>query len=307
MQDLNDLFYFAQVVERGGFAAAGRALGVPKSKLSRRVAVLEDRLGVRLLQRSTRRFAVTEIGQVYLRHCQAMVAEATAAQEAIDHTRTEPRGQVRVSCPFGLLELIETVVTGFLVDFPRVRLVVERTNRRVDLIEEGFDIALRVRNEPLEDSGLVIRRLSRSEQALVAAPSLLARAGTPATPDDLVNFDSFDMSRASGVHAWTLRAPDGGGERNVQFTPRLVTDDMPTLRAAARSGAGIVQLPLAMVSDDIARGVLVHLLPGWTLPAGILHAAFPTRRGLVPAVRLFLDRLVTVLGAAEYPRFRPEP
>jgi DNA-binding transcriptional LysR family regulator len=295
MQDFNDLFYFTQVVERGGFAAAGRALGVPKSKLSRRIALLEEQLGVRLLQRSTRRFAVTEVGQTYLVHCQAMVAEAIAAQEAIDRTRAEPRGQVRVSCPFILVEPIMPAINSFLADYPRVQLNIERTNRRVDVIEEGFDIALRVRNEPLEDSGLVIRRLQHHEQVIVAAPSLLARAGTPGTPDDLLHFDSFDMSRATGVHVWRLNGPDGT-ERVLSFTPRLVTDDMPTLHEAARAGIGIVQLPLAMVKDDFNRGALVRLLPDWTMPAGILHAAFPTRRGLVPAVRLFLDRLVELLA-----------
>jgi DNA-binding transcriptional LysR family regulator len=295
MQDLNDLFYFAQVVEHGGFAAAGRVLGLPKSKLSRRVALLEERLGVRLLQRSTRRFSVTETGQVYLRHCLAMVAEASAAQEAIDRTSAEPRGQVRVSCPFGLTEFIGPAVTGFLTDYPRVRLHIERTNRRVDVIEDGFDIALRVRDEPLEDSGLVIRRMSRFAQALVASPALLARAGRPSVPEDLLHFDSFDMSRIGGVHVWRLSAADGS-ERILSFAPRLVTDDMPTLHAAALAGLGIVQLPMAMVRDDLERGALQALLTDWTLPAGILHAAFPTRRGLVPAVRLFLDRLVASLA-----------
>ncbi|GIL40883.1 LysR substrate-binding domain-containing protein [Roseiterribacter gracilis] len=290
MQDLNDLYYFAQVVERGGFAAAGRALGVPKSKLSRRIGELEDRLGVRLLQRSTRRFAVTEVGQSYLRHVQAMIAEAAAAQEAIDRTRSEPRGQVRISCPNGLLDPLAPIVARFLVDYPSVQLTVERTGRPVDVIEEGFDLALRVRNEPLEDEGLVIRRMVRFDKRMVASPALLARAGTPLTPDDLQHFDGLDMSRQNGVHAWELRGPNNE-ERNVAFQPRLITDDFQTLHEAARAGVGIVQLPQLLVDRDLASGRLISLLPEWGTPTGILHAAFPTRRGLVPAVRVLLDRL----------------
>lgn len=290
MQDLNDLYYFAQVVERGGFAAAGRALGVPKSKLSRRVAALEEQLGVRLLQRSTRRFAVTDVGQSYLRHCQAMVAEAAAAQEAIDRTRAEPRGQVRVSCPTNLLDPISPIVARFLMEFPRVQLVLERTDRPVDVIEEGFDLALRVRNEPLEDNGLVIRRMLRFDKLLVASPTLLARAGTPTTPDDLLHFDGLDMSRTNGVHSWDIIGPDGT-TRTISFQPRLITDDFTTLHEAAREGVGIVQLPRLLVDGDIQRGRLAVVLPDWTLPTGILHAAFPTRRGLVPAVRMFIDRV----------------
>jgi DNA-binding transcriptional LysR family regulator len=290
MQDLNDLYYFAQVVERGGFAAAGRALGVPKSKLSRRIAELEDRLGVRLLQRSTRRFAVTDVGQSYLRHCQAMVAEAVAAQEAIDQTRAEPRGQVRVSCPANLLDPIAPIAAKFLADYPAVRLMIERTGRPVDVIEEGFDLALRVRNEPLEDEGLVIRRMARFDKFLVAAPSLLSRAGTPMTPDDLPHFDGLDMTRSNGLHVWDLIGPDGA-PRTVSFQPRLITDDFSTLHEAAREGVGLVQLPELLVDGDLRSGRLVRVLPDWNLPTGILHAAFPTRRGLVPAVRLFIDRL----------------
>src|SRR3546814_3482073 len=143
MRDLNDLYYFAQVVEHGGFAAAGRVLGVPKSKLSRRVALLEEQLGVRLIQRSTRRFSVTEIGQVYHRHCVAMIAEAEAAQEVIDRTSAEPQGLVRVSCTIPLMQgRVADIVSRFLADHPRVRIHVEATNRRVEVIAEGFDVAL---------------------------------------------------------------------------------------------------------------------------------------------------------------------
>jgi DNA-binding transcriptional LysR family regulator len=297
MQDLNDLFFFAQVVENGGFAVAGRAIGVPKSKLSRRIALLEERLGVRLIQRSTRRFAVTEVGQVYYRHCLAMVAEAEAAQEAIERTQAEPQGTIRISCPVLLAQnSLAPIVSRFLAEHPRVRIHLEATNRRVDVIEEGFDLALRVRQPPLENSDLIIRVFSHHKTALVASPRFLDRYGRPPGPSDLDSFDSLDMTRPSGEHVWLLTGPDGTVHK-APHRPRLVTDDLATLRQAALDGIGIVQLPTLLIGADIAQGSLEPILPNWTLPSGLFHAVFPSRRGLVPAVRLFIDTLAHSFSA----------
>jgi len=140
MQDLNDLFYFSIVVEKNGFAAAGRALGIPKSRLSRRVAQLEERLGVRLLQRSTRRFAVTDAGQRFYRHCQAVMAEAQAAEDAVAQLTSEPRGLVRMSCPVSITQnVLSSVLPGFAEKYPQVKLLILSTNRRIDLINENID------------------------------------------------------------------------------------------------------------------------------------------------------------------------
>lgn len=292
MQDLNDLFFFAQVVEHGGFSPAGRALGMPKSKLSRRIAQLEERLGVRLIQRSTRRFSVTEAGQVYHRHCLAMVAEAEAAQESIDRARAEPHGLVRISCPVALAQnRIAPIVGRFLTAHPRVRVHLEATNRRVDVIEEGFDLAIRVRPLPLADTDLVVRQLEHHRQAMVASPGHLDERGRPAGPEDLHRLDSLDMTQPGGIHVWRFVCPEGK-EHTVAHHPRLVTDEMRVLRQAALLGAGVVQLPLHVVGEDVAEGRLERILPEWTLPCGLVHAVFPSRRGLVPAVRTFIDFLV---------------
>eukprot|EP00102_Acyrthosiphon_pisum_P017609 XP_008189085.1 PREDICTED: HTH-type transcriptional regulator PtxR-like [Acyrthosiphon pisum] len=155
LTDLNDLFFFASVVDHQGFAPAGRALGIPKSKLSRRVALLEERLGVRLIQRSTRRFSVTELGQTYYAHCKAMLVEAEAAQQAIEQTRAEPCGTVRMSCPVAILHTrVGSMVAAFMADYPKVTVHLEATNRRVDVVGEGLDLAIRVRPPPLDDSDL---------------------------------------------------------------------------------------------------------------------------------------------------------
>lgn len=292
VHDLNDLLYFAKVVEHGGFSPAGRALGIPKSKLSRRVADLEERLGVRLLQRSTRRLALTDLGRTYLAHCRAMLVEAEAAQEAVALAHAEPRGVVRVTCPVALLAVrMADMFAEFLVKYPRVELHLEETNRRVDVIGEGIDLAVRVRPPPLEDSGLVLRVLSDRGQCLVASPSLLERLGRPAGPADLGRFPSMDLGQPQPEHLWRLCGP-GEATAEVRHHPRYVTRAMLALRTAAVAGVGVVQLPRMMMTEQLARGELVSVLPDWEPRREIIHVVFPSRRGQLPAVRVLIDHLV---------------
>ncbi|MBJ9589436.1 LysR family transcriptional regulator [Burkholderia seminalis] len=290
-RDLNDLYYFVQVVEHGGFAPAGRALDMPKSKLSRRVALLEARLGMRLIQRSTRRFTVTDVGQTYYAHCRAMLVEADAADEAIALLHEEPRGIVRVSCPVVLLDsLVGTMIAAFMAACPRVEIHLEATNRRVDVVGEGIDVAIRVRPLPLEDSDLALRVLAERGQCLVASPALLRERGAPAVPADLARLPSLDHGVPQSTHVWRLRGPDGA-HAEIHHQPRLVTGGMLALRAAAVAGVGVVQLPTMMVRDEVARGELVTVLPDWAPRREIVHAVFASRRGLLPAVRALLDFL----------------
>jgi DNA-binding transcriptional LysR family regulator len=297
VQDLNDLYYFVQVVDHAGYAAASRALGMPKSKLSRRIIALEERLGVRLLQRSTRKLAVTEIGQEFHRHCVAMLVEAGAAQEAIERSRSEPQGLIRVSAPPALVCFeVGPMIARYMAANTRVTVELESTSRRVDVIGEGFDVALRVRFPPLEATDLVMRTLGESAQLIVASPDLVNGRTLPLVPADLGALPSLDLAPALAKHVWELNGPDGASVR-VTHKPRLVTDDMAQLLHAALAGVGVVKLP-SMVSDEhIASGRLVNFTPGWTPRGGIVHAVFPTRRGLLPSVRSFIDFL-----AAEYSR-----
>jgi len=295
MQDLNDLFYFVQVVDHGGFAPAGRALGVQKSKLSRRILLLEERLGVRLLNRSSRRFSITEIGREYYHRCAAMLVEAESAEQVVAQVRAEPRGIIRVSCPIALLFFqFSVLVARFMAENPAVEVHLEGTNRRVDVIAEGVDIAIRVRFPPLESSDLVMRQLDQSTQCLVASPALVAQALV--SPADLAGLPSLDLGPPHREHVWQLRHDDGRTAA-VRHAPRLVTDNMLALRDAAYAGVGVVQLPMIMVWEDIAAGRLIDVLPRWHPPAGIVHAAFASRRGLLPSVRALLDFLVR--GCAE--------
>lgn len=291
MRDLNDLYYFVQVVDYGGFAPAGRALGIPKSKLSRRIALLEERLGTRLIQRSTRQFIVTDSGQTYYQHCKAMLVEAEAADEAIAMAHAEPRGIVRMTCPVALLDArVSDMVADFMVEYPQVQVHLEETNRRVDVLGEGVDLAIRVRRPPLPDSELVMRVLAERGQCLVASPALLKRHGAPQTPADLAAFPSLDLGSPQNEHAWLLIGPESQ-ELVIRHHPRLVTRSMMSLRSAAMAGVGVVQMPTMIIRDQLDRGELFQVLPGWAPPREVIHVVFASRRGLLPSVRAMIDFL----------------
>ncbi len=279
------------MVEHGGFAAAGRVLDVPKSKLSRRIAQLEERLGVRLIHRTSRHCSLTEIGQAYYQRCLAMRVEAESAAEVIERNRSEPQGLVRISCPTALLNSwVGPMLTRYMIRYPCVELFIESTNRRVDLIHEGFDIALRVRFPPLEDTDMVMKVLGKSTQCLVGSPIYRERLSSPASPADLNGLPSLHWGAAQREYQWELSGPDGASAL-IRHAPRMVTDDLLVLRQAALSGIGIVHLPHVLVRDDLAAGQLVELVPGWAPNCGIVHAIFASRRGLLPSVRTLIDFL----------------
>ncbi|WP_114973747.1 LysR substrate-binding domain-containing protein [Rhodoferax ferrireducens] len=302
MQDLNDMLYFAEVVDRGGFAAAGRSLGLPKSRLSRRVAELEARLGVRLLQRTTRKLSLTEVGEVYHRHCVAMREDAEAAAEAVEQAQTEPRGTIRVACPVTLAQsTVGPIMALFLARYPLVKMDMRVNNRVVDLVEEGVDVALRVR-PTLDDSGsLVVKNLGLTQTFLVASPAQLQRQGQPVSPDDLTRLDTVSMSAIDGRASWPLVGP-GGASHVLVHQPRYVADDLLTLKFAVVCGTGMCILPDYMCAEEMQDGRLVSALPGWAPRPGVFHAVYPSRRGMVPAVRRFLDFLAEYTNGEGLPR-----
>ena len=282
---------FVKVVELASFSKAAIALGMTKSAVSKQVQELEAHLGVRLLQRTTRKLALTEVGEAYLRHCQAMRESAQAAADTVAQVQTAPRGTIRVSCPVTLAQtVLAELMPQFLASFPEVRVEMQVSNRAVNLVEEGIDVALRVRPS-LDDSGsMVVKRLDHATQILVASPAQLIRQGTPKTLEDLARMDSIAMSAPDGRSTWNLIGP-GGAHQTVQHQPRYVADDLLTLKFAALSGTGICWLPDYMCHDEIRDRRLVRVLPDWAPTPGIVHAVFPSRRGLAPAVRHFLDFL----------------
>ena len=291
MQPLEGFYYFTQVVDHGGFARAARALGIPKSRLSRHVMALEAQLNVRLLNRSTRRFAVTEVGQEVYRHAAAMRAEADAALEAVEFARAAPRGTIRASCPVTLAQsVLASMLPVFLAKYPAVRLQLHVSNRRVDVVREGFDVALRVRSQPSGEDGLVMRTFGRAHELLVASPAYLACAGAPASPQDLGSRETLDYGGELDRQPWELVGSDGQSVR-AEHTPRVICHDFIVLRATVLAGLGIAKLPDSVVREDVHSGALTRVLPDWNSPQGVVHAVFPSRRGLLPAVRAFIDFL----------------
>lgn len=290
MQDLNDLYYFAKVVEAGGFAAAGRLLGVPKSRLSRRIAELEERLDARLLQRTTRHLQLTSVGERYLHHCQAMLVEAEMADEVVASVSSEPRGRLRVSCPVALAhQFLPPVVSDFLAAHPRVQLDLVLVNRRVDVIAEGFDVALRVRESGDEDPHLISRRLREARTILVATPAFLEHYPI-ASPEDLSNVPVLGaLEPDRKVH---LRMVDAqGNKRDLALEARLGVEDFTVRKAATLAGLGVTVLPMLNCEDELNDGTLVRLLPEWSMPGGWLQAVYPHRRGMLPAVKAWLEHL----------------
>jgi len=289
--DLNDMYLFAKVIEHGGYSAASRALGVATSKLSRRVSELERQLGVHLVNRTTRSISLSDTGETFYRHCLAMVGEAEAAREAIERTRSAPQGLVRISCPVGLLlSDVGPILARFMADNPAVRLSLDATNRRVDVVEEGFDVAVRVRLPPLEDSELAVRPLGRSRMRLVCSRWFIAQHGKPTTVEDLEKLPTLSMARPGNKFTWQFASKDGT-EVEVSHTPRLATDDLAMLRIAALEGVGIALLPGSLIRRDLADGSLMEVLPDLQVTPGIVHAVFASRRGLIPAVRALIDAL----------------
>lgn len=285
--DLNDYAYFAQVVAHGGFAAAGRALREPKSKLSRRIAGLEERLGLRLIERSSRRFRVTETGQAFYERCRTILAEVEQAETLVMQAQAEPHGRVRFSCPTGLVELVSALVPAFLTRYPRVRLQIVATDRAVDLIAERIDVALRVRTALTSDAALTMRSLGVSTRILVASPQ---RASQIATVAHLADMPCLSTSDAGEDATWHLEHDDGQAHVH-RFAPRLGCEDMVAIRQAAMDDMGVALLPDHICSAALAEGRLVQVLPAWRGVRGIVHLVFTTRRGLPPAVRAWIDHI----------------
>lgn len=295
MLNLNDLFYFVQIVDHGGLAAAGRALGVPKQTLSKRLAELERRTGTRLIQRTSHRFAVTEIGRDIHRHATAMLIEAEAAEAVILGRLAEPSGTVRITAP---VPVAQRQLAGLLPDLalahPKIRIVIHATDRFVDIVQDGFDIAIRAHRGALADSDLVQRRIGFDPQWLVAAPGYLARAGVPERPEDLDTHDGILI--APSAPPWMLE--DGAGRQvTVSPRPRYFADEGTLLLAAARSGLGITRLEEQSCRAAVEAGDLVRVLPGWIAGGTTTTLLMPHRRGQLPSVRVVADALVARLSA----------
>lgn len=291
MFNLNDLNLFVQAVEHGGFAAAGRRLNLPKSTVSKRVAALEAQLGTQLIHRTSRSFVLTEVGKDVLDHARAAMTEAEAVRTVVDRLLAEPSGLVRITtsvpnAQYRLAQLLPVLARRY----PKLKLHLHVSDRFVDLVHDGFDIAVRSHFSPLPDSELKQRRIKDEGIILAAAPSYLDERRTPATPSDIRRH--FGLMMHPGVKAWRLENVQTGAAEEVAPEPRFYADESVPLLAAAEAGLGIVALPELVCARSLADGRLRRVLPGWTAGRIMTTILTPPSRAQLPSVRAVIDFLV---------------
>ncbi|WP_165191629.1 LysR family transcriptional regulator [Caulobacter soli] len=290
MIDLNDLYLFSKVVEHQGITAAAGALGMARSKVSRRITGLEERLGTILIHRSTRHFAVTDLGREFNEHCLAMMAAAHSAADCVAQAQAAPNGVIRIHCPTMLAQfVIGPLLPAFMKAYPEIRIALDTDNREVN-IEENFDLEIRIRHMPYEDSSQIVRPLGIYQPLLVASPAFLDEHGRPESPNDLATMATISHSSPQGPHVWSLVDPDHH-EVQVKHNPVLIVDEFVVIRLAALQGLGVTLLPLGLCRDDLRNGALEIVLPQYLSILTELHVTFPSRRGILPAVRHFIDYL----------------
>src|SRR5215470_8312608 len=284
--DLNAMVVFAAVADTGSFTAAARHLAMPKSTVSRKVGELEKRIGARLIQRTTRRLSLTDVGRVYSEHCARVGREADEADLAVQQMQATPRGLLRITAPPSLRTLGQ-IAAEFLERYPDVRIEVVCTEHHVDLVAEGFDLAVRV--GPLTDSNLISRQLAVVKQVLVAAPGYLRRRGRPRKPMDLEEHETIGLGSRPGPGVWSL---DKAGESvDVHVRRRLAVNDIGWVHDAARRGIGIALLPEFACKEDLQEGRLRQVLGEWSSGERPLYALYPTARHLSRKVIAFIDML----------------
>ena len=290
--DYNRVAAFVQVVKSGSFTAAGAVVGLPKSSLSRSVASLEHDLGVRLLERTTRKLVLTAAGQAYYESVRAAVAGIDEADAAVRELGATPRGVVRVTAPPDLGKDLAVELSRFARKHPAIRVDLALTSRSVDIVAEGFDLAIRAGK--LEDSALIVRRVGVTDAGLFASSAYLRRRGRPKTFDELAEHDWVLYYAHAGRSVVRLSNAQGQ-ERSVEVSGRLVADDMAFCCAAAEAGAGIALLPITVALEGTIAGRLEHILPEWLLRGATLNVVLPSGRFVPARVALVRDLFVDYL------------
>lgn len=291
-----DLRLFAAIADLGGITAAARKLGLTKSLVSRELAALEERLGTRLVQRTTRKVSLTDSGELLASYARRVVEEMDNAEAALEATREAPRGTLKVSAPFSILRFVLIPrLSEFCRAYPDVRLSLDATMRITNLVDEGIDVAIRIGELPV--SSLVARRLTTTPVVLVAAPSYLAGRRAPIEPGDLSAHDVLDLAPDAAPAIWTLRSEDGGTAK-AAVTPTVAVHDPGLLIDLVRQGLGVGPAPLLYARDALARGEIDRVLVRYSRGTTPIHAIYPSRRMLAPKVRAFIEFAAEAMAAA---------
>ena len=297
MDPLDGITAFARVVDSGSFSAAARRLKISKSAVSAHVQRLEERLGIRLLNRTTRRISLTEAGAAYYRHCARILAEAEAAEQAATALQREPQGTLRISAPvsFGWMH-VAPAVPPFLKRYPELAVDISLSPEHVKLVDEGLDLAIRI--GVLEDSPLVVRKLAPSRLVLCAAPAYLKECGIPREPRDLAEHNCLCTGLLPWGDDWRLAGKRG--EVRVAVGGNVRSNSAELLRAAALDGIGIALLPTWAAGEPLRSGMLRRVLEAWELPASTIYAVYPANRLMAMKVRAFVDHLARCFGRTPY-------
>lgn len=297
MDRLDDMLAFIKVVDAKGFTAAADRLGLSKSVVSRRITELENRLGARLLNRTTRRLSLTEVGQAFYERCTRILADLEEAEMAVADLHAAPRGRLKVNAPvsFGLLHLAPAIA-DFLERHPAIEIDIDLNDRYVDLVDEGYDVAVRIGR--LRDSTLIARRLAPAHRVVCASPGYLARNGSPVTPEDLMRHNCLLYTNVPAAEQWTFQVD--GETRTVRVSGNLRTSNGDLLRAAAIAGVGITVLPTFLIGDALQAGTVRCLLPEYYGGGSTVYAVYPQNRHLSPKVRAFVDFLAGRFGPVPY-------
>lgn len=292
MHNLNDYYYYVQVVKYQGFTKASEGMGIAKSKLSRHISELEERLGVRLIQRNTRKFAVTDLGQQFYQRCVDLLAQVVDIEQFIHSTKhDELCGNIRVSCPVALVQMpIGQIITDFMLQNPQVNIELIATNEKVDIIEQNIDLAIRVRNQALENSDLIMRELDAWEHVLVASPKLWQKFNPPTQLQEIELLPTIGFHRPQ--QQWQFRRHDQTHNLTLNLHSRLKTDHFFAIKLAMLQGIGIAVLPKIFVKAELASGEIEQLFPEWQLPQGVIYVAYASRQGMPPAIRLLLEQIL---------------
>ncbi|SIS54166.1 LysR family transcriptional regulator [Neptunomonas antarctica] len=287
--NLNDISLFIRIVETGSFTSAAESLGIQKSTISRRIAQLEDDLGVRLLQRTTRKLKLTDDGEELFARCQPLINELDSAKDHLSATQNNPRGRLRITMPSELgVFMMNEIVSTFMQRYPQIMLEVELSTRVIDLIEEGIDLAIRVGE--LADSSLIARKVATVSRGLYASPAYLTKQGTPKTPDDLQNHECYGILKA--VEYWEF----DNWHEPVEVKGQLKANSISFIREVLLQNMGVARMPRVFCRNCVNRGELVEVLSDYASPPIEVHALYPSRRHLNPKVRLFIDHMMEMIG-----------
>jgi DNA-binding transcriptional LysR family regulator len=294
--DMNDFAYFAAVVRHGGFSAAGRVLGLPKSKLSRHISALEDRLGVRLIERTVHRFRVTEIGQLLYVYCENMLREVERATRAVGDANGDPQGTIRLGVPTGLVEgALGGIFPEFLLLHPKIQLQIIATDQRMDIINDRLDLAIRAQLTEETDTELTMRVLSKVDLILVANKEVAARLPEAGGIEALASMPTVsftgEMAEWRELDVWEFVAADGTAHKH-EHRPRMICRSVPAVLQAIHAGVGVGLLPEIVCAEGLRDGSLVRLLPEYQMSQATIYIVFTASRGLPTAVRTLVDFLV---------------